>query len=80
MGNTPRRKRTMTEIYECHGKEGINYYSIVRDGKKFRLKSIAYKADGKIVSRGFLSGPTSKKKIIETMTLIYQTVTKFEVE
>ena len=67
----------MTGIYECRGKEAIDYHAIIKDGEMFRL-DLVEKVDGVFIYRGTLTCARPKEYLIEMLENAYQTVTKVD--
>ena len=67
----------MTGIYECRGKEAIDYHAIIKDGEIFRL-DLVDKVDGVFIYRGTLTRARPKEYLIGLLENTYQTVTKVD--
>lgn len=62
----------MAEIYLCGDKD---YYEIVKEGSRFRLRYLILLEDGSLQSKGFLTYyPTTKKELIARLTCSYNKV------
>ena len=68
----------MTGIYECRGKEAIDYYAIIKDGEMFRLGLVDKVVDGVFIYRGILTRARPKEYLIGLLENAYQTVTKVD--
>ena len=67
----------MTGIYECRGKEAIDYCAIIKDGERFRL-DLVDKVDGVFIYRGTSTRARPKEYLIGLLENAYQTVTKVD--
>ena len=67
----------MTGIYECRGKETIDYYAIIKDGEMFRL-DLVDKVNGVFIYRGTSTRAHPKEYHIGLLENAYQTVTKVD--
>lgn len=64
----------MTQIYECHKDERVDYYAIVPDGKRFRMRFVTRNDDGTFQFRGFFYGSATKKMLCHNMECVYDSV------